>query len=149
MHVSHENFHLIGFCFSFFFYQKNRFERLNSFTNHPGNESDNYVGSSAATTVVRKTVHSTSTTGKSPPRTPNSFEGLTRTTNSPSEQNHKVLTNKHALEQHQHRASTRQTTTKNQQEPFQNAYSGQQILLTSGDIEAMTLKQFRIGSLGY
>jgi hypothetical protein len=112
---------------------------LNSFTHHPGNESDNYVGSSAATTVVRKTVHST---GKSPPTTPNSFEGITQS-------NHKVLTNTHALEQHQYRASMRQTTTKNQQEPFQNSYSGQQILLTSGDIEAMTLKQFRIGSLGY
>jgi hypothetical protein len=139
-------FILLDFVLFFFFYQKSRFERLNSFTHHPGNESDNYVGSSAATTVVRKTVHSTSSTGKSPPTTPNSFEGITRS--NLLESNHKVLTNTHALEQHQYRASMRQTTTKNQQESFLNSYSGQQILLTSGDIEAMTLKQFRIGSLG-
>jgi len=40
------------------------------------------------------------------------------------------------------------STTKNASDPFHNTYSGQQILLTSGDIEAMTMKQFRIGSLG-
>ncbi|CAF3649466.1 unnamed protein product, partial [Rotaria sp. Silwood2] len=29
-----------------------------------------------------------------------------------------------------------------------NNYNGQQLLLTSGDIEAMTMRQFRMGSLG-
>ena len=138
---------ILFFCF-LFFYQKTRFERLNSLTHHTGNESDRNVGSSAATTVVRKTVHSMSTTGRTPPHTPNS-NPPPPCLRPPLEQNHnKLLNNSQALEQQQYRASMRQTTSKIQQEPFQNSYSGQQILLTSGDIEAMTLKQFRIGSLG-
>jgi hypothetical protein len=135
----------VFFCF-FFFYQKTRFERLNSLTHHSGNESDRNVGSSAATTVVRKTVH---TTGKTPPHTPNA-NLPPPSLRPPPEQNHnKFLNNAHAFEQQQYRTSMRQTNPKtHQQEPFQNSYSGQQILLTSGDIEAMTLKQFRIGSIG-
>jgi hypothetical protein len=138
------------FCFSFF-YQKNRFERLNSLGHHLGEESDKYVGSSAATTVVRKGTHATITStltgkGKTLHRTSNSSDIMSRS--NPIEQNHKVLTNKHALEQHQHRASMKQPSTKTSPDPFHNTYSGQQILLTSGDIEAMTMKQFRIGSLG-
>jgi hypothetical protein len=128
-----------------FFYQKNRLERINSFGAHPGDESDKYVGSSAATTVVRKTTHPTTPTGKNAQRSSNSSEGPSRST--PIEQNHKVLTNKHALEQFQHQASMKQTSPKNSPQPFQNSYTGQQIL-TSGDIEAMTMKQFRIGSIG-
>jgi hypothetical protein len=42
----------------------------------------------------------------------------------------------------------KQASTKNSLDPFHTNYSGQQILLTSGDIEAMTMKQFRIGSIG-
>jgi hypothetical protein len=42
----------------------------------------------------------------------------------------------------------KQASTKNSPDPFHTNYSGQQILLTSGDIEAMTMKQFRIGSIG-
>jgi hypothetical protein len=119
-------------------------ERLNSFGHHPGDESDQYIGSSAATTVVRKATHPT--TEKTPQRSSNSSDGTSRAT--PTEQNHKVLTNTHALEQFQHRASMKQSTGRNNPNPFQNNYTGQQILLTSGDIEAMTMKQFRIGSIG-
>lgn len=143
--MSHENesFNWKKSIFHFSFYQKNRFERLNSLGHHPGEEPDNYVGSSIATTVVRKGTHPTT---KSSKRESNSSDGNNRS--NPPEQNHKVLTNKHALERSQHRASMRQAPVKNYPDPFQNSYSGQQILLTSGDIEAMTMKQFRIGSLG-
>jgi hypothetical protein len=134
--------------FLFLFYQKKRFDHLNSISHHPGDESDKYVGTSAATTVVRKTTH--------PPPPPSSSTVKTVQRSSdvisrsiPLEQNHKVLTNKHALEQHQHRASMRQSSSsKNHPDSFHSNYSGQQLLLTSGDIEAMTMKQFRIGSIG-
>ncbi len=130
----------------FFFYQRNRFERLNSLSHHPGDESDKYVGSSAATTVVRKGTHPTTSgsAGRTSQNTSNSSDVISRS--NPIEQNHKVVPNKYALEQH--RASMKLATTKNAPDPFHNSYSGQQILLTSGDIEAMTMKQFRIGSLG-
>ena len=114
---------------------------MNSLGHHPGDESDNYVGTSAATTVVRKTVHPFS---KSPPHTPNLRDGKSR-----PEQNHKILPIKpNLLDQQVYQASMKQPTNKLPHDPFQNTYSGQQILLTSGDIEAMTMKQFRIGSIG-
>ena len=118
---------------------------MNSF-GAPGDEPDKYVGSSAATTVVRKTTHPTTPTGKNAQRSSNSSEGPSRS--APVEQNHKVLTNRHALEQFQHRASMKQSSQKSNPQSFQNNYTGQQLLLTSGDIESMTMKQFRIGSIG-
>jgi hypothetical protein len=131
---------------SFSFYQKTRLDHLNSLGHHPGDELDKCVGSSAATTVVRKTIHPIIPMGKPLQRSSNSSEGTSRS--NPIEQNHKVLANRHALEQLQHRASMRQSASKTEQNPFHNTYTGQQLLLTSGDIEAMTLKQFRMGSLG-
>jgi len=129
------------FCF---FYQKTRLERANSTGHYPGDETDNYVGSSAATTVVRKTAQPNRPSASG---TPKSFDD-SQHSNLLTEQNHKVFTNKHTLDQQHHRASMRQTASKTSSDPFQTSYSGQQILLTSGDIEAMTMKQFRIGSLG-
>jgi hypothetical protein len=126
----------------FFFYQKNRLERINSIGHNPGDESDNFLGSSAATTVVRKTAPM----GKHLPRLSNAFDGALQS--NPIEQNHKTVTNNDTLEQLQHRASMRQSSAKPNSNPFQSNYTGQQILLTSGDIESMTMKQFRISSLG-
>ncbi|CAF1415487.1 unnamed protein product [Adineta steineri] len=147
-------FHLVFFLWMYFVtyrrrrvmkrkdkeYLKARLERLNS-VGHGGSESDEYAGS-AATTVVRKTL---------PPR--KSLQRLSSASDKESrsnsvEQNHKILTNKHALEQQQHRASMRQSIANPNSNPFQTNYTGQQVLLTSGDIEAMTMKQFRIGTLG-
>ncbi len=112
-------------------------ERLSTFGHYPGDESDKYVGSSAATTVVRKTTNT-----KIDPRTSISSDGtLTR------EHNHQILANRHAIEP---RTSIRQTSLVNPLNSmnFNSSYSGQQLLLTSGDIEAMTMRQFRMGSLG-
>lgn len=118
---------------------------MNSFGHHPGDESEDYVGGSVATTVFRKTVHPTNSTGKSPPHTPNISENKSRL--KPSTQNHhtKIPVIKPNLEEQVHQASMKQPTSKTYHDP----YSGTQILLTSGDIEAMTMKQFRIGSLGF
>jgi len=118
-------------------------EHLSTFGNQLGDESDKYVSSSAATTVVRKT-----TTSKSEHRTSNASIGtLRRHSNEP---NHQILTNKHAFEQRQSGASIRQTSMINplSYAHFNNNHSGQHVLLTSGDIEAMTMKQFQMGSLG-
>ncbi len=115
-------------------------ERLSTFGHFPGDESDTYVGSSAATTVVRKP-----TNAKNDPRTSMSSDGtLTRHL---SERNHQILANRHAIEP---QTTVHHTSFIN---PFNytnlnNSYSGQQLLLTSGDIEAMTMRQFRMGSLG-
>ncbi|UJR10810.1 hypothetical protein I4U23_014997 [Adineta vaga] len=122
-------------------YSKTRMERLNSFGHHAGDESDDYVGS-AATTVVRKTIPS----GKNLQRLSVASDETNRS--NPLDKTHKILTNKHALEEHQHRASMRQSAGNKHSNAAQSNYTGQQILLTSGDIEAMTMKQFRIGSLG-
>ncbi len=120
----------------FYFSQRNRLEHLSTFGLHPGDESDKYVGSSAATTVVRKTINP-----KIEHRSSNSSDGTF--TRHSFEHNHQILTNKHIIEPPT--SSIRQTSLVN---PFNTNYSGQQILLTSGDIEAMTMKQFRMGSLG-
>lgn len=117
---------------------------MNSLGHYPGDESDNYVGSSAATTVVRKTIHPSTLSGKSPPHTPKLSDGK-----SLPDQNHKIpMLKPNLLDQQVYQASMKQPTSKLPHDPFQNTYSGQQILLTSGDIEAMTMKQFRIGSIG-
>ena len=118
-------------------------EHLSTFGNQLSDESDKYVSASAATTVVRKT-----TTSKSEHRSSNSSVGtLRRQSNEP---NHQLSTNKHANEQHQPKTSMRQTTIVNplSYAHFNNNRNGQQVLLTSGDIEAMTMKQFQMGSLG-
>jgi hypothetical protein len=117
-------------------------ERLSAFGHRPGDEAGSkFVGSSAATTVVRKTISS-----KGEPRSSISSDA-TRTHS--FEQNHQVLTNKHA-EQNQRKTSLRQSITNPfSNSNYNNSYTGQQLLLTSGDIEAMTMKQFRMGSLGY
>ncbi|CAF0914245.1 unnamed protein product [Rotaria sordida] len=128
------------------FKQKNRFELLNTLGNHPGDQSDKYLGSSAATTVVRKTIHPLTSTGKLLQHVSNSSDGVYRP--NPIEQNHKNLTNKHTLEQHQQRPLMRPSVTKNNSNFPQNHDRGQQILLTSSDIEAMAMKQFRVGSIG-
>ncbi|CAF1042086.1 unnamed protein product [Rotaria sordida] len=128
------------------FKQKNRFELLNTLGNHPGDQSDKYLGSSAATTVVRKTIHPLTSTGKLLQHVSNSSDGVYRP--NPIEQNHKNLTNKHTLEQHQQRPLMRPSVTKNNSNVPQNHDRGQQILLTSSDIEAMAMKQFRVGSIG-
>jgi hypothetical protein len=114
-------------------------ERLSTFGHRPGDEPGKYVNASAATTVVRKTICS-----KPEGRSSVSSDVTLR---KPSfDQNHQVLTNKHAIEQNQRKTSSRQSIVN----PFNHSnYSGQQLLLTSGDIEAMTMKQFRMGSLGY
>ncbi|CAF3582851.1 unnamed protein product [Rotaria sordida] len=127
-------------------YLKNRFELLNTLGNHPGDQSDKYLGSSAATTVVRKTIHPLTSTGKLLQHVSNSSDGVYRP--NPIEQNHKNLTNKHTLEQHQQRPLMRPSVTKNNSNVPQNHDRGQQILLTSSDIEAMAMKQFRVGSIG-
>jgi hypothetical protein len=115
-------------------------ERLSTFGHFPGDESDKYVGASAATTVVRKT-----TNAKNDLRQSISSDGtLTRHS---LDHNHQILANKHAIEP---RTTIRQTSLINpfNYTNFNNSYSGQQLLLTSGDIEAMTMRQFRMGSLG-
>lgn len=132
---------LTSFSSSSLVYQGSRLEHLPSSINHPGDESDKSVSSSAATTVLRKsTTNSSDGTSRSPQH------AWETTTINP------ILTNRHALEQHQRRTSMRQTINHTNPmqhfSPFQSSYSGQQVLLTSGDIEAMTMKQFRMGSLG-
>jgi hypothetical protein len=116
-------------------------ERLSTFGHYPGDESDKYVGASAATTVVRKVTYP-----KVEHRLSNSSDGAFGRHS--LEQNHQILTNKHTNEP---RTTIRQTSPINpfNNTNFNNNYSGQQLLLTSGDIEAMTMKQFRMGSLGY
>ena len=135
------SFSLRGFYF--FLYQKFRSEHSNSFGHHPGDESEDYIGASIATTVVRKTVHPTNSPS------PNLSDGKHRV--KPLEQNHhhhKIPLIKPNIDQQIHQVSMKQPASKLHSDPFQNPYSGTQILLTSGDIEAMTMKQFRIGSLG-
>ncbi|CAF0768013.1 unnamed protein product [Rotaria sp. Silwood1] len=125
-------------------YIRNRLERLSTSGYHSVNELDKY-GSSIATTVLRKTTNS-----KHEHRSSNSSDCTLRKNS--FEQNHSIVTNQHFIEQHQPKVSVRHTSIVN---PFNirhfnhNNYNGQQLLLTSGDIEAMTMKQFRMGSLGY
>jgi hypothetical protein len=125
--------HVIKHYYFFFVSQRNRLERLSIFGNHHSDECEKYPGSSAATTVVRKTTNS-----KNEHRSSISSTGtITRHSYG---YNNQILTNKHAIE-------PRSSSIIN---PFNSTnYSGQQLLLTSGDIEAMTMKQFRMGSLGY
>ncbi|CAF1375144.1 unnamed protein product [Adineta steineri] len=151
-------FHLIFFFWMYFVtyrrrrimkrkdreYMKDRLEHLSTFGNQLGDESNKYV-SSAATTVVRKTT----TTSKSDHRSSNSSEDAHRRHS--VEPNHQVLVNKYAFDQSLSRTSMRPPTSivnplSNRQ--YNNNYTGQQVLLTSGDIEAMTMKQFQMGSLG-
>jgi len=112
-------------------------ERLSIFGNHFNDECDKYLGSSAATTVVRKTTNS-----KNDHRSSTSSVGTI--TKHPFEYNNQILTNRYAVESKS--SSNRPSSLIN---PFISTnYTGQQLLLTSGDIEAMTMKQFRMGSLG-
>lgn len=104
---------------------------MNSCGYHPGDESDKYVGASAATTVLRKTIHQRFSTSIENPSTSNSID-----------LNHKSLINKSSYDQ------TMRLSSSSRGFPMNSNPSGQQ-LLTSGDIEAMTMKQFRMGSLGY
>lgn len=127
----------------FLFYQKNRFERLNSLGHHPGDPSDTYVGSSAATTVVRKTYHPLTSAGKFFQRLSNTSDGASRPTC--IEQNHKILANEHALEQ-QNRASIKKILAKHDATPFRNHATKQPILITSSDVESVAMKQFHLGS---
>ena len=106
-------------------------ERLSTFGHYSNDESDNYVGSSAATTVVRKTVNN-----KSDRRSSCSSIGV-------SSKHDQILTNKHI---HQRRQPT--LINPLNYINLNQTYTGQQVLLTSGDIEAMTMRQFRMGSLG-
>ena len=117
------------------FSQRNRLERLSTFGNHLSDECDKYPGSSAATTVVRKIINS-----KNEHRS--SISSIGTITKHSYEHNNQILTNKHAIEPR---------SSSSIMNPFNSTtnYSGQQLLLTSGDIEAMTMKQFRMGSLGY
>ncbi|CAF3201404.1 unnamed protein product, partial [Rotaria sp. Silwood2] len=137
---------------------RNRLERLSICGYHSTKESDKYVGSSAATTVLRKT-----TNPKTEHRSSNSSDETLRRNS--FEQNPSILKNQHFIEHYQPKISMRQTSIVN---PFSfgrfnnnsnnnnnnnnnnsyNNYNGQQLLLTSGDIEAMTMRQFRMGSLG-
>lgn len=105
---------------------------MNSSGCHPGDESDKYVGASAATTVLRKTIHQ---------RYSNPLDGL-HPSNS-IDQNHKTLLNNSSYEQSMRLSTSSRGFSSQNSNP-----SGQQCLLTSGDIEAMTMKQFRMGSLG-
>ncbi|CAF3600590.1 unnamed protein product [Rotaria sp. Silwood1] len=153
-------FHLVFFLWMYFVtyrrrrimkrkdkeYLKNRFELLNTLGNHPGDQSDKYVGSSAATTVVRKTAHPLTSTEKLHQRVSTSSDGICRS--NPVEQNHKNLTNQHALEKHPHPAIMKRSIIKKNSDASQNHDGGQQTLLISGDIEAMAIKQFRTGSSG-
>ena len=111
-------------------------ERLSTFGHHSGDESDDYVGSSAATTVVRKTTGN----NKGDRRTSNASLGTFPRQS--MENDHKYL--------HQRQRSVRQPSLINPLNfiNFNTTYTGQQLLLTSGDIEAMTMRQFRMGSLG-
>ena len=74
-----------------------------------------------------------------------------RTLGKSSQHNHGILTNKQAIEQHQRTLLMRQTPFVN---PFNfrsvnnTGYSGHQSGTNSSDIEAVTLRQFRMSSLG-
>ena len=109
-------------------------ERLSTFGHYSGDDSENYVGSSAATTVVRKTAGNS----KGDRRTSNSSLGTFP---------RQSIENDH---KHLHQRSVRQPSLINPLSymNFNSSYTGQQVLLTSGDIEAMTMRQFRMGSLG-
>lgn len=113
-------------------------ERLNGDGNCRTEQSDKYFGQSVATTVVRKMTHSNcqrlSTGSENPSRSIPSLE-----------QNHKSLLDRDTFDQQQHQTTMRINSTTNQ---LQTNYSEQQSLLTSADIEAMTMKQFRMGSIG-
>lgn len=100
-------------------------ERLSTFGHYSADESDDYVGSSAATTVVRKKTDRRSSNTSISKHFPD---------------NDQILTNKHI---HQ-----RQRINPLNYINLNQTYTGQQVLLTSGDIEAMTMRQFRMGSLG-
>lgn len=123
--------------------QKDRLEHLSTFGNQLGDESDKYVSSSAATTVVRKTVPN-----RTEHRSSNSSDGTFRRHS--VEPNRQVLANKYAVERTHPRPTLRATSIGSPLSFGQcnPNYSGQQILITSGDIEAMTMKQFQVGSLG-
>ncbi|CAF1297730.1 unnamed protein product [Rotaria magnacalcarata] len=126
-------------------YMRNHLEHSSTSGHLSANELDKYVGSSSATTVVRKIANSKNERGLS-----NSSDGIL---SRPSEQNHQIMLNEHADELYQPKISMKRTTIIN---PFNygrfnnnnNSFNAQQILLTSGDIEAMTMRQFRMSSLG-
>ncbi|CAF0888771.1 unnamed protein product [Rotaria sordida] len=150
-------FHLIFFFWMYFVtyrrrrimkrkdrdYIRNRLEHLSTSGYNSINELDTYVGSSSATTVLRKL-----TNPRSESRLSGSSDGTVRTNS--FEQNHSVLTNQHFIEQYQPKVSVKHISIANpfNYGHFNNHYNGQQLLLTSGDIEAMTMKQFRMSSVG-
>ena len=126
-------------------------EHLSNCEHQSGDDPDKCFTTSAATTVVRKTTNISLNpiSNKVESRLSDSSDGM-KIHSSLFENSNQILTNRHALEEHQRRASMRQSIQKNPLNfsPFQINSSGQQTLFTSSDIEAMTMKQFRMGSLG-
>ncbi|UJR34994.1 hypothetical protein I4U23_027770 [Adineta vaga] len=122
-------------------YLKDRLEHLSTFGNQLSDESDKHVSSSVATTVVRKTVNT-----KPEHRLSNSSDGTFRRHS--IEPNHQILTNRHAIDRHSSRPTSIGNALNFSSFNNNNNYNGQHVLITSGDIEAMTMKQFQMGSLG-
>ena len=114
-------------------------EHLSTFANQSTDEPKKQVSSSAATTVLRR-----ATNIKVDHRSSNSSDETFRRHS--VDPNHQVLTNRHGLD-----GNYRATSISNpfhSTNSFHNNYNGQRVLITSGDIEAMTMKQFQMGSLG-
>ncbi|CAF1388982.1 unnamed protein product [Adineta ricciae] len=120
-------------------YLKDRLEHLSTFANQSNDEPNKHVSSSAATTVLRRT-----TNVKVDRRLSNSSDGTFRRHS--VEGNHQILTNRHAIDGNYRATSI--SNPFNSTNSFHNNYNGQRVLITSGDIEAMTMKQFQMGSLG-
>ena len=108
-------------------------------------ESNKHISSSVATTVVLNTTN---------PKIECCLSNVSDETirEDSLEQNHQLSTNKRAFEEHQPKILMKRTSIvdsfncKNMNDSY---CSGQRPLITSGDIEALTLRQFRMGSLGY
>lgn len=122
------------------FYQKTRFERLSSSGYHPGDQPNQYVGTSAANTVVRKIAHPLTSSRKYLRRLSSSLERTSRSNS--SGKSRKVSKNKCSLEQEQ-----QQSSIKNKSNLCQNHYEEQQRSTRQNDIETLAMKQFHTDSM--
>lgn len=123
-------------------------EGLSASGHHSADESDKYVGSSSATTVIRKATIRKGQRGVS-----NSSDGATNKTQ--LDQNQQVLLNEHTNETNEQIMSIKQSSIVNplnygclNTHTNNNSFNVQQILSTSDDTEAMTMRQFRMSSIG-
>lgn len=120
-------------------------EYLSTSDHNSAGDTNQYVSTSAATTVVRKTRNSILEHHLS-----DSSDDATKIR--PSEDNHQRETCNHSIKQNppKIRVNTKSIMNAFNYARFNshNNSGQQQPVSTSGDIEAMTLRQFRMSSLG-